>query len=535
MELMETSPDQDQRALVAALLDPAIHGLAPEDRIDVLETHISYVLLAGPYAYKIKKPVDLGFLNFRALRARKFYCEEELRLNRRFAPELYLDVIPITGSSTHPVLGGEDRPIEYAVKMRRFSQDCLLDRLLLRDDLRPEHIDQLAAGIADFHGRASAASATDAFGTPSAVQQPALENFAQIRAADRAPPIELDALEQWTTNQSRSLEPTFRTRKRDGRVRECHGDLHLRNVALIDGKITLFDCLEFDPNLRWIDVMNEVAFLVMDLHDRKRPQLARRLLNRYLEITGDYAGLSVLRFYIVYRALVRAKVHCLRAQQPHLAASERERLRDQYLGYVALAKAQASAPPPSLIITHGLSGSGKTTCTQPLLELIGAVRIRSDVERKRLQGLNALARTESEVGKGAYSADATALTYRRLLDLTRTILEAGYAVIVDATFLRRWQRDPFRRFAQAHGVPFLILDVVADETLMRTRILERQQQLRDASEAGIAVLEQQIATQEPLQPDETPLVVTFDSRQTRVEPASDTWARVLEKLGRPAV
>lgn len=508
-------PDQatkwaDQAALAAALAKPAVYG-PTIDQVEKLETHISYVFLAGKYAYKIKKAVDLGFLDFRTLRARKFYCHEELRLNRRLAPALYLDVVPITGSPGRPVLGGEGSAIEYAVKMRRFPQEVLLNRMLAHSELTPEHIDQLTETIAAFHATAAVASADDTFGTPPAIRQPALENFAQIKAladADDAT-ADLDVLEQWTAREGEALDAVFKTRKQNGFVRECHGDFHLRNAAVVDGRVTIFDCLEFNANLRWIDVMNEVAFMAMDLHDRARPDLAWRFLNRYLETTGDYDGLRVLRFYVVYRALVRAKVHRMRAAQPNVRADERTRVLAQYHGYVDLARSYIAKPRAAIFITHGLSGSGKTTGTQQLLAAIGAIRIRSDVERKRLQRLSARARTGSGIDAGTYSADATERTYRRLLELTRTIALSGYNVIVDAAFLKRAQRDGFRKFADAAGIPFLILDFVADKTTLRARINERQKQRRDASEADIAVLEHQLQTHEPLQPDERSVVLTY--------------------------
>lgn len=504
--------EADQATLAAALRQPVVYGLAAGERIERIETHISYVFLAGAHAYKIKKAIDLGFLDFRTLSARRFYCEEELRLNRRFAPALYLDVVAITGAPAQPVFGGDGPAIEWAVKMRRFAPDDQLDQLLARDALTPEHIDQLATTIAAFHDRAARASDADIFGTPEAIRRPAMDNFAALRKRG-APADDITKLEQWTARQCEQLEPTFRARRRGGFVRECHGDLHLRNIAVIDGAITPFDCIEFDPSLRWIDVMSEVAFLVMDLYDHDRPALARRCLNRYLESTGDYAGLNLMGFYIAYRALVRAKIHWLRAGQPSAGADDRARLLDQYRGYIALAEAQIQTSAPALIITHGVSGSGKTTGTQSLVESTGAVRVRSDIERKRLQGLAPLARTASGIETGAYSATATARTYERLLDLAKPIIDAGYTAIVDAAFLKRAQRDLFRRWATERTVPFIILDFAADIATLKTRLQARREANRDASEADIGVLQHQLATQEPLQPDEIAFVMPDAAHQ----------------------
>ncbi|HEX7044703.1 MAG TPA: AAA family ATPase [Burkholderiales bacterium] len=521
----------DQEALIAALEDPRRYP-HPVERVERLETHISYVLLAGDYAYKIKKGIDLGFLDFRTLAARKHYCEEELRLNRRLAPELYLDVVSITGSPDRPVLGNDGPPIEYAVKMRRFAQEQLLSRLIAAGRLTRAHIDAFADQVAGFHAHAAVADPVDAYGTPAAIAAPARDNFAQIRAAGAAPDAPaLARLEHWTAEQIDALGEEFRRRKRAGCVRECHGDLHLGNVTLIEDRVTIFDALEFSAELRWIDVINEVAFTVMDLHDRGRPDFARRFLNRYLEHTGDYAGLALLPFYIVYRALVRAKVHWLRAQQPGVDDAARARLVAQYRAYLALAQREIEPRRPALLIAHGLSGSGKTTHTQTLLEGIDAVRLRSDVERKRLHGLPPLARTGSGIAEGAYAADATARTYARLLELAGHALDAGYTTIVDATFLQRAPRDAFRRLAAARGTPFVIVDFAADETTLRARLAARARRGRDASEADSAVLEHQLATQEPLAPEELDSVERFDAALPPDSAAAHAeWRRVRARL-----
>lgn len=518
-----------QAVLAAALLDPAIYPDSDE-RVQKLETHISYVFLAGPYAYKVKKAVDLGFLDFTTLSRRHFYCQEELRLNRRLAPAMYLDVIPITGSHAHPRLGGDGVPIEYAVKMRRFAQEDLFDALLARQCLTSAHIDRLADKIAAFHAAAAIASCADPHGSLDAIAQPALENFAQIRrtAAASAELADVEALEQWTLDQRTALAEEFRARKAGGFVRECHGDFHLGNIAIVDEDITIFDCLEFSANLRWIDVMNEVAFLIMDLRDKKRPDLAQRFLNRYLEISGDYDGLRVLRFYVVYRAMVRAKVHALRAAQPGVSAEQKAAALREYRNYVALARQQIHVARAAVLITHGLSGSGKTTHTQVLLETCDAVRIRSDLERKRLHGLAPLARSGSTVAAGMYTSENTASTYQRLADLASRIVAAGYVVIADATFIERRQRDRFRALAVTAGIPFLILDFAIPAAMLRARVSERARSQRDASEADVPVLEHQLKTQEPLRPDELSYAVPCDSLHA---PSRDAWLPILRRLG----
>lgn len=488
--------------LIEALTKVACYD-HPVERLELIETHISWVILTGRYAYKIKKPLNLGFLDFSTLEKRRFYCEEELRLNRRLAPHIYLAVVGIAGTPEAPRFHGAGDPFEYAVKMTQFPQSAQLDRVLARDELKPEHMDALAAELAAFHARIACAGPQSPFGAPEQVYFPVRQNFEQLRP--RAAPedsLPLERLQQWSEQTFERLKPMFAVRKLGGFIRECHGDAHLANMALLDRGVVLFDCLEFNDNLRWIDVMNEVAFVVMDLDDRRRSDLGRRLLNTYLEHSGDYAGLAVFRFYQTYRALVRAKVAAIRGRQAGLTAEEIVRVREQYRDYLALAERYTRKPAPALLITHGFSGSGKTWVSQHLLEELDAIRVRSDVERKRLHGLAASARSGSALDAGLYAGDATHRTYEYLAELARTIVRGGFSAIVDATFLQRWQRDRLRLVAAEERAPFGILDVRAPESVLRARVVERLALGHDASEAGVAVLEHQLQTREPLTAEE---------------------------------
>ena len=275
-------------SLIEALRAPACYP-HPVEGVEIVETHISWVLLAGSYAYKVKKPVRLPFLDFSTLAARRRYCEEELRLNRRTAPDLYLDVQPIAQTERGPVIGAPGEALEYAVRMRRFSSGALADATARNGELGPERIDAIAASLADFHSRVQGAGVPEAYGSAAQVAAPALGNFDQLAALGAAND-RLSRLRAWTERECDRLAPVFDARLHTGRVRECHGDLHLGNIAFIDGRAVLFDCIEFDPALRWIDVMSEVAFVVMDLHAHRLGGLAWRLLNAWFEATGDYEG-----------------------------------------------------------------------------------------------------------------------------------------------------------------------------------------------------------------------------------------------------
>lgn len=504
---------QQANPLIEALQQPEIYPHAV-DNLTVIETHISWLVLTGPYAYKIKKPLNLGFLDFSTLDKRRHYCDEELRLNRRLAPEIYLEVIPITGSTARPRLGGPGTPLEYAVKMVQFPRQARLDYCLQRGELSPEGINSLADKVAQFHQATAVAPQDSLYGTPETVLQPALENFEQLDnlLKEKADREQVASLRQWTEAQWHSLETEFSARKKAGFVRECHGDLHLGNIAWVKGKFIIFDCIEFNENLRWIDVINELAFLVMDLEHRGRPDLAWRALNAYLERSGDYSGLTVLRYYQVYRSLVRAKVTAIRLGQVRSAA-ECQTIQESYRGYLDLALSYTRPSETPLIITHGLSGSGKTTLSEPLIERLGAIRLRSDVERKRLHGLEPQERLGQGVAGGMYSAEAGIQVYQHLQELAKTIISAGYPAIIDAAFLKQAQRQTFQDLAGKLGVPFAILDFRCEPRQLQQRIRARQRKNQDASDADLAVLEHQQATQEPLTEAEQERTLLIETSQ----------------------
>ncbi len=462
--------------------------------VALVETHISWVLLSRDSAYKLKKPVRLPFVDFSSLAARKHCCEEEVRLNRRFAPALYLGVAPVCGTREAPRIG-DGEPIDFTVHMRRFPEGALLRELLMAGRLEVAQLDGLARRLADFHGTAQVAPPLSEFGGPEQVERAVAEVVDQLRGECGAARVE--ALQTWVEEQAQALRMAWLARQRSGAVRECHGDLHLANAVLVGGELVAFDCIEFDPALRWIDVMSDIAFLTMDLKAHDRSEFAYRFLDVYLQHTGDYAGLPVLRFYEVYRALVRALASCLRVRAGCTVPQPDDPDYLACAGHVMKAPAKG----PRLLITHGLSGSGKSTVAGQLLAAAGAIRIRSDVERKRLFGLTALQRSADQP-LNIYTPEATRRTFDRLAECARTALQAGYPVIVDAAFLRRAERQAFRALAARLQVPFAILACRAGEAQLRRRVVARGARGGDASEANLDVLERQLAFHEPLDASE---------------------------------
>jgi aminoglycoside phosphotransferase family enzyme/predicted kinase len=482
-------------------MNPACYGRDVR-KVRLAETHISWVFLTGRYAYKVKKPIRLPFLDFSTLARRLHFCREELRLNRRLAPELYLGVVPIGGSRSAPRVGRKPA-LEYAVKMREFPPDARLDHRLAAGAVPRSAVTQFAARLAKFHSELPAL-ATDPVG--QAAQTAARDNIAALAHDARGRrKREIDALRTWIDRECANLATTFARRTAAGAERECHGDLHLQNLLWHDGAIVAYDALEFDPALREIDVVSEASFLAMDLLAHDRPDLAYDFLNRYFESSGDYAGVDVLRFYLVHRALVRAKVDAIKAAQAGRAPRG-----DRYLD---TAHALCRPGTPLLLITHGLSGSGKTTITDELVGRLRALRVRSDLERKRLFGVAAEARTGSGVGQGLYVADATRRTYERLAEIADRALRHGFNAIVDATFLERAERWAFRQVAAVNGARFAILDCTAPAAELRRRIVARDKAGRDASEASLEVLEQQLARHDPLDRAERRSALRVDTRR----------------------
>lgn len=482
--------------------------------VGLVETHLSWVLLTDRHAYKLKKPLRLPFVDFSTLAARRHFCQEELRLNRRLAPSVYLAVVEVRGTAGGPVFGGDGPLLDVAVKMRRFEDGALWSERIAAGELAPSDIDQLAQRLADFHRDAAVASVESGFGLPQVHERvthrliEAIDAWCADHATEATPELDWPALRAWLNQQLLALKPLFEARCRDGRVRECHGDLHLANLLQLGDEETAFDGIEFDPELRWIDVMNDIAFVAMDLMAHGGPGLAFRFLDAYLQATGDYDGLPTLRFYLVSRALVRAQVASIaQTQGTQMPADCGTAV------YLALAMRLSRDAQARLAITHGLPGSGKSFVSQGLLEAAGAIRVRSDVERKRLFGLGALQSSQARRAEGIYDSTSTARTYARLLEVTRVSLIAGWPTIVDAAFLLAEERANFTEIAEELCVPFAIVDCQAALPLLRMRLKQRQAHGGDASEAGVAVLERLRAVAESLTRDERALAIAINARQ----------------------
>lgn len=500
----------------------------PAGRIRRVETHISVVYLAGRYAYKLIKPVALGFADFTALSTRKRCCEAQVRLNRPLADALYFNVLPIARRARSFSMGASGKVVEYAVRMRRFDEAQLFACLAQSGELTSRDIDQAAQRLAGYHRRAPRDIPAGRFGRAAllraqvdAVGTPLLAHCSHLALPD---------IHAWYTRQFEMHAATIERRRAEGFVRSCHGDLHLDNVVRWRNRILMFDCIDFDDALRWIDVANDLAFLVMDLHVRAGARLANRLLNRWLESTGDYEALALMRLFMVYRALVRAWMAYLKgvsASSRGTVATPRNTRR-----YLDFASTQIRRQQPVLLLCHGYSGSGKSVASRALAEVSGAIRLSSDAERKRL---NAPVNSDSRLMSEHYTREARGAIYDHLYRLASRTLQNGYSVIVDATFLERSHRREFLALADSLGAPACILDFHAEPAVLVQRIEARMRGPRDASDADVATLTAQLASAKPLSADEQAQTFVFD---TAVPPATfdspDYWSRVLVFMRRAA-
>lgn len=502
------------------------------NQVEKIETHISTVFLTGEFAYKLKKRVNFGFLDFTPLTARKTYCEMEVNLNRRTAPQLYLGVIALYQHPQQPEqISFEPQPglvlVDYLVKMRQFDPQNVLSRYVLKQRLTEHQANDLAQAIAQLHQQAEPIKAGDFLGSSACVIQPMLDNFPSLLAllSSQRPIISnpqldlnqlqnrLRQLEHWTRTQHTLLAPMIEQRQQQGHVRACHGDLHLDNITLINDKPVLFDGIEFNDQFRWIDTLSDLAFLLIDLDFRQQPGLAAKILNRYLQLNGDYAGLVLLRFYQTYRALVRAKITGLRYEQLPPDSLEARATLNTVLAYIDLAEhyAYLHHTQPTLYIMQGVSGSGKSYYAHQIHLQTGAIVANSDRERKRLYGIHPQHRVTQAEKRQLYSSEMNQATYQRLQQACQSALQAGLSVVADATFLQARSRQNFIALAQSFGLPYLVVCIEPDATQAKELISQRQQRNDDPSDASADIMQHQLTQFEPPSASENHLCLAMKS------------------------
>jgi uncharacterized protein len=472
-------------SLIEKMLDSGFFSHSVTEPVRLIQTHISYVILTGEYAYKLKKPVNFGFLDFTDLEQRHHFCCEELRLNQRGAPELYLEVLPICQQANGFQLGGDGVAVEYAIKMRQFPDEALLSNVFEQGGLTPELVKTLAGVVAQYHVGAETNDYIRSFGEVAQIRKAFDENYAQTEQYIGGPQTQVQ-FEQTRAYSDRFFtenDALFASRMQNNRIRACHGDLHLGNICYWQNQLMLFDCIEFNEPFRLVDVMYDVAFMVMDLQAKQRPDLANIFLNTYIEQTGDWEGLQVLPLYISRQAYVRAKVTSFLLNDPAFSESAKQTASEVAAMYYQLAWQCAQSQSGKIFLMSGLSGAGKTTVARQLAQQTGATHIRSDAVRKHLAGIDLDQRGDQggQFGSGIYTPEMTQKTYDRLQELAILLAKQGWTVILDAKYDRQALRQPVITQAESNHLAVKILHCTAPLEVLRDRLNARQGDIADAT------------------------------------------------------
>jgi aminoglycoside phosphotransferase family enzyme/predicted kinase len=478
--------------LFQTLQNPDFYPHPANTPIPIEQTHASWVFLTGEYAYKVKKSVDFGFFDYSSLDKRKHFCQEEIRLNKSLAPEIYLEVIPITQTADGYCLNGDGEIVEYTLKMRQFSQECLWSHLFESGKLTPDLMTELGRVVADFHLNAYTDEYIRSFGKIEKIKPAFTENYRQSKPYINRGQTQkqFDETQQFTDTFFDRESNLFNRRCEQNWIRECHGDLHLKNICLWQGEVRLFDRIEFNEPFRFVDVMYDVAFAKMDLDVRQRPDLGNAFLNTYIEHTGDWEGLQVLPLYLIRQAYVRAKVTSFLLDDPDVAETQKQNAIAKASQYYKLAWQYTQLNQGKLWIMSGLSGSGKTTIARQLARQEDAIHIRSDAVRKHLTGIGLNEKGDDSM----YSAEMSQKTYDRLLELGKILVQRGFKVILDAKYDRVALRQPVLEFSQNHDIPLEILHCHAPLEVLRDRLAARS---GDISDATPDLLQRQQANAEP--------------------------------------
>jgi uncharacterized protein len=471
--------------LITQMLTPDFYPHPITEPIELIQTHISFVLLTGKYAYKVKKPMNFGFLDFSTLEKRHFFCQEELRLNRRLAPDLYLQVLGISAIQERFKFG-EDDAVEYAIQMVQFPQENLLINVFERGELTLDQVKDIGKQLAEFHAGAETNAHVASFGTAAGLKAVADDNYActnkYIGLAQTQ--TQLDQTRAYTDRCFIDNADLFSDRLAQGKIKECHGDLHLKNICLVDGKVQIFDCIEFNEPFRNTDVLYDAAFLAMDLQYRGRRDLANAFLNTYLELTNDYRGVLLLPLFCSMRAYIRAKVTSFLLDDPNIPEPVKAIAQQEASDYYNLAYAYTQPTAGKIFMMSGLSGSGKSTVARELAQKVEAIHLRSDAIRKHLAGIALMQRGDDKI----YSPEMTEQTYSELLNLGILLASKGFQVILDAKYDRSYLRSEVIAQAEAHQIPLEIIYCSADFDVLRQRLSDRTTANSDIADATPEIL-----------------------------------------------
>lgn len=515
-----------QFTMIDELSRPEAYEHAPQ-AVQMLQTHISWVFLAGELVYKVKKPVNFGFLDFTDLSQRKWFCEEEIRLNRRLSPDIYLGVVPVTRDDRgRHRMDGPGEVVDFAVKMRRMPEDGMMLTRLASGRVTSDTLEQIASILVDFYGRADTGPEVNEFGRPERIKVNTDENFAQTRDyVDVALSEERYETIRGFTDRFLAEEAPLLSRRIDGGfIRDCHGDLHMANIC-IDRTIWIFDCIEFNQRFRFSDVASDLAFLAMDLDFHGRSDLARHLVQAYVRESDDTDLPRVLDFYKCYRAYVRGKIHCFTFDQPAVPAAEREKALGLARRYFDLAYRYADGRRrPRILVFFGIMGSGKTNWAQAAGLRLGVLPISSDRVRKQSAGLSAGTRVYVPFGEGLYTSDMSQKVYRSMHEAAAKLAGAGMDVILDASYMKEAERRNLLAAADAVDAEVTFVHTVADEQTILSRLMKREEEGRSISDGRREIYVSQLENFDALGDLSPARLVTLDTVATKDEVGNRLWA-----------
>lgn len=515
----------DSQELYVLLKNPRIYGTDVKS-VKILQTHISYVVLTGRYAYKIKKPVNLGFLDFSTIEKRKYYCEEEVRLNRRLCPTMYLDVVRLTKKNDDLEIDGNGEVVDYAVKMMEFPQRFIMTNLLEKETINEEAIRSICSLLVDFYKSGEHAQKIDRYGAISSIKKNIDENFLQTKSyVDSIIPQDVYQYIKEVSCLFFNNKNIFRQRVKDGRIRDCHGDLHTGNIVLFD-KIYIFDCIEFNKRFRYIDVAADIGFLAMDLDFLNYPFLSSYLIHTYIELSEDKNILDVLNFYKCYRAYVRGKITCFTLDDPTIDKKNRNTMIGTARKYFDLAHYYARLfsldlrrdKSPLLFVVCGLTGTGKSTIAGKIgIDYHGQV-VNTDIVRKDIANIDRYEQHHDAYTTGLYTPEKINSTYRAVMEKAQTALLTHGICIVDATFQKRHFRDMVRKVAKRTKAHLLFIQCICKEEEIKQR-LEKRLKKKSVSDGRWEIYLQQKESFEPLTSDEDHIIVdtsntSYDYRMT---------------------
>ncbi|MBG0745048.1 MAG: AAA family ATPase [Planktothrix agardhii KL2] len=501
--------DSELPLLIQQMLEPDFYPHPVQEPIELLQTHISFILLTGEYAYKIKKIVDFGFLDYSTLEKRRYFCEQELQMNQQQAPELYLEVLPIIEIGDRFQFGeNQNYAIEYSLKMRQFPQENLFINLFNQDKLTKQEMETLGNVVAKFHLNCPSNEHILKFGEIAQIRHAIDGNYLKTEKYIGCCQTQeqYEQTKQYTDSFFETHEAIFKSRIKNRFIRECHGDLHLKNICIYQDKILLFDRIEFNQEFRFVDVIYDVAFVVMDLEGRGRNDLGNKFLNTYIENTGDWEGLQLLPFYLTRQAYVRAKINSLILDDSAITEKQKEIAKQEASQYYKLAWQYTRKSSGGIVMMSGLSGSGKSTTARQLSKQLNAIHIRSDAVRKHLANVP----LHEPGGEEIYTPEMTEKIYKRLLELGLLLAKQGFWVILDAKYEQQERRGEVIETCHTHQLPLQIIECTAPMDILQERLQQRQ---GDISDATIDLLTSQRTTSQPFTDSEKNYLTTIDTTQ----------------------